>query len=168
MAAEEVEKLAKACKAAYKEATNSCSHAVWHVLKAMLDPKEPYRQANELVDWMNKSPAWGLVDLEKGFALANEGKVVVGGKKETGHGHVIVIYPGDKKLNGGYVYYYKAGNKNLTMEGKTMYPRCLSTSNGSWPGAKSDGDKTVWDPWGKDAKFNLVRFWSPVEAPDAE
>jgi len=101
------------------------------------------------------------VTLDDGYAAANAGAVVVGGKKETGHGHVILIYPGDKIMNGGYQYFWAKGKKYLTLPGKALYPRCLSTSLGSWPGALSCGDKTVWDPWGNDEKFKLVSFWTP-------
>lgn len=45
------------------------------------------------------------------------------------------------------------------------YPPAMSTSLGSWPGAMSDGDKTVWDPWGTDAAFAKVRFWTRRTAP---
>jgi hypothetical protein len=39
------------------------------------------------------------------------------------------------------------------------YPPAMSTSLGSWPGAMSRGDKTVWDPWANDTKFESVKFW---------
>lgn len=40
-----------------------------------------------------------------------------------------------------------------------LYPLAMSTSVGSWPGAMSKGDKTVWDPWGNDDRFAEVKFW---------
>ena len=152
-------KLESACDAAYEAQKESCSHAVWEVIKAVHDSGQTYRQANELIEWMTIN--WVEVTLDAGFTAANSGAVVVGGKKESSHGHVIVVYPGDKILNGGYQYFWKKGNKYMMLTGKALYPRCLSTSIGSWPGAMSCGDKTVWDPWGNDDKFALVRFWTP-------
>lgn len=154
-----VKKLMDACDAAYDANKNSCSHAVWSVIKAVHDEQQIYRQANALIDWMAAN--WSEVNLDDGFSAANLGAVVVGGKKEATNGHVIVIYPGVKIYNGGYQYFWKAGNKNLMMPRKTLYPACLSTSIGSWPGAMSCGDKTVWDPWANDDKFKLVGFWTP-------
>ena len=86
---------------------------------------------------------------------------MVGGANASPNGHVIVIYPGDKKGNGGYSYFWKKGNKNLILTATGIYARCMSTSMGSWPGAQSRGDKTVWDPWGSDDKFDDVEFWTP-------
>jgi hypothetical protein len=154
-----VEKLKGACDAAYAAYKQSCSHSVWEVIKSIHDPDQKYLQANALIDSL--VTRWSEVTIDDGFSAANRGAVVVGGKKETSHGHVMVIYPGDKILNGGYQYYWVEGKKNLMMARKTRYPRCMSTSIGSWPGALSCGEKTVWDPWGNDAKFQLVRFWTP-------
>lgn len=158
---EKATKLAEACRAAYQANKNSCSNAVTAVIQAVHDATYTHRQANPLVDWMRIH--WSEVTLEDGLFAANQGAVVVGGKKEeNANGHVIVIYPGDKIYNGGYQYFWKKGNKNMTMPRKTQYPRCMSTSIGSWPGAMSCGEKTVWDPWANDEKFGLVGFWTPV------
>jgi hypothetical protein len=89
--------------------------------------------------------------------------VVVGGLKATTNGHVIVIYPGASIDSGGYEYSYKGKPQTLRSHGK--YPPAMSTSLGAWPGAMSDGDKTVWDPWGTDAAFAKVKFWTPKTAP---
>jgi len=152
--------LAKACDAAFAANKQSCSHAVWHVIKSIHDPQQKYLQANALIDWM--TTAWSEVSLDDGFSAANLGAVVVGGKKEVSNGHVIVIYPGDKILNGGYQVYSATSKKYFMMPRKTLYPRSMSTSLGAWPGALSCGDKTVWDPWGRDAAFKKeVRFWTP-------
>jgi hypothetical protein len=150
--------LKKACDAAYDANKESCSHAVMSVIHAVLDPTMAHRDANGLVGLWETT--WTEVTVEDGFYLTNVGRLVVGGKKESGHGHVIAIYPGDKILNGGYQYFWKKGNKDLILKRDTMYPRCLSTSIGTWPGAMSKGDKTVWDPWANDAKFKEVLFWA--------
>jgi len=156
--ADAVATLKDACDAAYEANKSSCSHSVMAVIRAVLDPAMEHRNANGLVDYWTTN--WSEVSLDDGFYLANIGRVVAGGKKEAGHGHVILIYPGDRILNGGYQYYWKAGKKNLTLKGTKQLPRCMSTSIGSWPGAMSKGDKTVWDPWGNDTNFAEVKFWA--------
>ena len=156
-------KLKQACDEAYDAHNDSCSHAVWYVLKKIQNADEPFRDANTLVDYMTGN--WDKVTADVGLDLANLGQVVVGGKKEPGHGHVIVIYPGNMILNGGYQYYWTKGKKYLTLPGDKLYPRCLSTSIGSWPGAKSKGDKTVWDPWADNDKFERVLFWASKQTP---
>jgi hypothetical protein len=160
MAADPVAALKAACDAAYDKNGNSCSHAVWDVISACHNPKEPYRQANELVNHMTAN--WKKVTVDEAHTLANKGIVVVGGQKKTPNGHVIVVYPGEKADTGGYEYYYAKLKKNLVMGGRGVkYPLCMSTSMGSWPGARSKGDKTVWDPWANDAVFKTVGFWTP-------
>lgn len=152
-----ISKLKAACDAAYVKNPKSCSNSVWDVIRAMVDPNQPYMQANALVDWMEKN--WKEVDLDAGAELAQKGVVVVGGLKSTGNGHVIVIYPGPKQASGGYPYPYKG--KTLTLSSHGKYPPAMSTSLGAWPGAMSDGDKTVWDAFGKDEAFAKVKFWTP-------
>jgi hypothetical protein len=154
-----VEQLKAACDAAYDKHLNSCSHAVWEVIRGTVSPNEDYRQANELVDHLQQ--AWKEVPVDEAQALANRGIVVVGGATEAGHGHVVVVYPGKSKSTGGYSF-IKAG-KAIRIGDHGNYPLAMSTSLGSWPGAKSRGDKTVWDAWGSDAKFARVRFWTPKE-----
>jgi hypothetical protein len=156
-----VAKLKDACDRAYTNNKSSCSNAVWDLIRALVSPKEEYKQANDFIDYWNNN--WKSVDLEEGFKLANQGMVVVGGLQVPGgHGHVIAIYPGTKIPNGGYQYFYKKGNKYLTLPSSGNYPRAMSTSLGNtWPGTMSKGDKTVWDPWADDKKFQQVEFWSP-------
>jgi len=138
---------------------------VWYVLTKIVDPNQKWLDANHLVDYLNGSSAWKDVPLEDGFQAAQKGIVVVGGLKKPGdHGHVILIYPGPKIPSGGYLYTYTDKKtkklKTEVLRSHGNYPPALSTSNGSWPGAKSDGDKTVWDPWADDDKFADVTFWS--------
>jgi hypothetical protein len=156
--------LKAACDAAYDANMQSCSNAVWDVIKAVWKKDEPYRTANDLITEMTAK--WSDVDIELGYSLANLGKVVVGGKTAVPNGHVVVIYPGSKILNGGYQYYWPKTKTYLTLTGKDLYPRALSTSisfgrTNAWPGTMSKGDKTVWDPWGSDTAFADVTFWTP-------
>jgi hypothetical protein len=153
--------LIKACNTAYDKYRDSCSHSVWAVLRATLNPVEPYRVANDLVDHM--ITCWTEVTLDDGHTLSNRGVVVVGGtRKAGGSGHVVVVYPGDKKPNGGYPFYWERGKRNLIQRSTGFYPRVMSTTRGTWPGASSRGDKTVWDPWGSDEAFAAVKFWTPA------
>ena len=156
-----VSKLKAAADAAYDKNPDSCSNAVWDVLRAVFDPKTPYRTANVLVDYMTDN--WEEVSLDKAAELANQGVVVVGGKKETTNGHVIVVYPGPTQNSGGYLLPAKEGQKPRVQGSHGKFPPAMSTSLGKrWPGAMSRaGDKTVWDPWGNDANFALVKFWTP-------
>ncbi|HUB30836.1 MAG TPA: hypothetical protein VL967_14110 [Terracidiphilus sp.] len=158
-----VAKLKTACDEAYMKYPGSCSHAVWYVRTQLLDPQAQYLQANQLVDELDAN--WEEVSVDDGWALAQKGVVVIGGLQKKGdHGHVIVIYPGDKKNSGGYLYPHKdkasGKTKDLMLRSHGMYPRALSTSSGSWPGARSKGDKTVWDPWADDDLFENVTFWT--------
>jgi hypothetical protein len=157
--ANSAEILRAVCDTAYDKNPRSCSHSVWDVIKGIVNPTEPYRQANDLIDHM--SADWKPIALDAAHDLASKGIVAVGGLKGTPNGHVIVVYPGEKKLNGGYQFLYKKTNKMLTLAGTARYPRCMSTSIGSWPGAMSKGDKTVWDPWANDPVFKTVGFWTP-------
>jgi hypothetical protein len=161
---DDVAALKTACDKAYDANPTSCSNAVWDVVKAVENQNEPFRSANDLIDHMEAQ--WKRVTMDDGYTLANKGTVVVGGKKQTGHGHVVVIYPGQKKPAGGYNYWYKPQKKYLYLNPKGSYPLAMSTSIGArssldWPGALSRGDKTVWDPWGKDDAFADVLFWTP-------
>ena len=162
-----VAKLKAACDDAYAKHNNSCSHAVWYIITQVLDPNFKWLDANHLVDFFTASSDWKEVTVDEGGTLALKGVVVAGGlKKDGGHGHVIVIYPGPKKPSGGYLYPYKdkktGQTVQLTMRSHGNYPPALSTSIGSWPGAKSKGDKTVWDPWADDDTFEDVKFWTKV------
>jgi len=148
--------LADACHAAYKKYPNSCSHSVWHVITSLADKDKKYQVANDLVDTLAKT--WTEVDLATAAKLANAGEVVVGGQKAKGNGHVIIVFPGVSKPRGGYSAKDSAG-KSFNVRSAGLYPLAMSTSIGSWAGAMSDGDKTVWDPWGTDKGFAGVKFW---------
>lgn len=141
---------------AYDLHPGSCSHSVWHVIK-LYQPNQLWMNANALVDHMVADRHWTEIDVSKAGELARAGELVVGGKKESGNGHVIVVYPGPDKAAGGYTYTRNGQSQTLRQRGS--YPLAMSTSLGSWPGAMSRGDKTIWDPWANDARFAEVRFW---------
>ena len=150
-----------ACDNAYDQYPDSCSHAVWSVMRARGQPNQDYRTANALIDYLIAN--WLEVGLTDGHALAMKGEVVIGGLKGTAHGHVILIYPAASIESGGYQFLYKKKNSMIKMRSHGKYPPCMSTSIGSWPGAMSKGDKTVWDPWGDDNVFEKVKSWALKE-----
>ena len=126
------------------------------------DPSQKWLQANDLVNQLSHSPKWKPVGLREVSGLAGQGALIVGGlSKAPAHGHVIVIYPGPEKPSGGYNRKDHNG-KMVKQPAKGSYPRVMSTSSGSWPGARSYGDKTAWDAWGNDAEFEKVQFWKYV------
>ena len=157
--AQSVGKLKQACDAAYSRHPNSCSHAVWHVIKQYL-PDQPWMNANALIEHMRGQAHWKVVPAGQVGRLAREGALVVGGKTESSNGHVIVVYPGPDTPAGGYSY--TADGKPAKLRIRGSYAPAMSTSLGPWPGAKSKGDKTIWDPWASDAKFAQVVFWQWV------
>jgi hypothetical protein len=154
------EKLKQACDEAYVQYPHSCSHAVWHVIKQYI-PDQPYLTANGLIHNLTTSPQWQEVQLSELSKLASDGVLVVGGSEKLPNGHVVVVYPGSPKFNGGYTATNSSG-KRFQVRGTGIYALVMSTSMGNWPGAKSNGNRTVWDPWGDDFQFRKVRFWKYV------
>ena len=151
-----VEKLKKAADEAYSLHPKSCSHAVWHVIKQYI-PDQAYNVANGLLIQLECDSRWKQTRVDELEKLANNGTLIVGGVSAQTNGHVIVVYPGAAKPAGGFMM-IKNGKSILTQR-KGNYALALSTSLGSWPGAMSNGDKTVRDPWGKDEIFAEVKFW---------
>lgn len=140
------------------DAKHSCSHFVWHVIQGYV-PDQQYMQANQLLQFLARSPDWIEVDKNDSRGLANlakQGALIAGGAEAQPNGHVIVVYPGDPKESGGYAY--SRNGKTEVLRSHGLYARAMSRSLGNWPGAKSDGDKTIWDPWAG-AKFNGVKLW---------
>ncbi|MFN0121600.1 MAG: hypothetical protein ACKV2V_13990, partial [Blastocatellia bacterium] len=107
------------CEEAHAHHPNSCSHAVRYVIKkAGLKIPENFDNmpANALLDYFAEYWTDITGDPVKAQRLADEGKIVVAGKKESGHsGHVVIVYPGGMKGTGGYKYYYKKQDKMLMM-----------------------------------------------------
>ncbi|HME42796.1 MAG TPA: hypothetical protein VKF36_06900 [Syntrophorhabdales bacterium] len=156
-----VEKLKRACGHAFVIYGHSCSHAVWYVI-SQYEPSQKWMAANDLITNLSTSPKWKPVDQRELSMLASQGVLIVGGlNKVPAHGHVLVVYPGPQKSAGGYNAKDDAG-KIYKVQPRGSYPLAMSTSSGGWPGARSYGDKTVWDSWGKDTEFKKVRFWKYV------
>lgn len=151
-----VEKLKSAADEAYRLYPNSCSHAVWHVIKQYI-PDRVYVMANPLLVYLECDPRWKPVTVHELEEFANEGVLIVGGLAENPNGHVVVVYPGKAKMSGGYTAVMKG--RTGTVGPKGPYALVMSRSLGNWPGGMSMGDKTVWDPWANDKKFSQVKFW---------
>lgn len=152
-----IAQLLTAAHQAYVRYPRNCSGAVHYVITKLVDPKAPYRLANQLMTWFaSPNSGWRQVlSLREASRLADQGKVVVAGlASKHGNGHVIVVLPGAWRPAGGYV----ARGRRLPESGS--YPRAMSTSLGPWPGAMSDDDKTVRDPWSA-ADWHAVTFWTP-------
>ena len=150
-------KLKRAADEAYERYPDSCSHAVWHVMKQYILGRD-YVMANALLTHLECNPRWIRVKVGELEKYVNEGVLIVGGLAEEKNGHVVVVYPGKAKMAGGYEATIN-GKPGIVGE-KGPYALVMSTSMGSsWPGTMSKGDKTVWDPWGNDEKFSRVKFW---------
>jgi hypothetical protein len=146
------EHLTEAAKAAYDSYSRDCSHAVWAVLKDVVNPDEPYRTANEpMAHVARPGSGWRQVtSLQEASDLANAGKVVVGGLAvPRGNGHVLIVMPGPMQPAGGF------GGIHRT---EILYPPSMSGSLSGWQGAMSRGQRTVRDAWSND-DWKGVTFW---------
>jgi hypothetical protein len=151
-----VQSLIAAAHMAFKLYPGNCSGAVHYVIKSIVDPTAPYHVANALMQgFALRGSGWHQVTIAEASELANQGIVVVGGATANNNGHVVIVLPGPLKPSGGYI-----ANGQM-MPNKGMFPPAMSTSLGAWPGAISDGDKTVFDAWGSPQLFGAVTFWTP-------
>ena len=57
--------------------------------------------ANEIVNYMKKSPDFAKVTAEVAQALANDGRLVIAGRIDDPHGHVACVLPGGELVNSG-------------------------------------------------------------------
>jgi len=153
----------QAARTAYTFDPNDCNVAVWKYLQLTgqtingTDPKGPAPLANDMLDRLAAAGSgWHVVSLEDGITLANHGKVVIGGEKEKGHGHVIALLPGPLRSSGGF----KDEHGVLMQADQALYPASLSASSADYPGTRSNGDKTVRDAFDKKTWGN-VRWYTP-------
>jgi hypothetical protein len=84
-----------------------CNFAVDLVLarmgyEKMRNPDGSPMMANQMVDFMTRSADWEEVLMEHAQTFANDGRVVVAGREEEGHGHVVVVRPGVAEYSGKY------------------------------------------------------------------
>ena len=152
------------CTEVQTQFPKNCSGAVKHIA-AKLNYPLPDVPANNLIDYFNAN--WSTVDETQAQRFADANRLVVAGKKTVGgSGHVVVVLPGGKTRSGGYSYTKKG--QTLTAPFKGDFPKSCSTAAGSWPGAVSNGDKSVFDAWGSSSNYVGVTYWvAPVPAQPA-
>jgi len=56
--------------------------------------------ANEQIRFMAFSPEWFEGPVDAAHAWAGQGKLVIAGHEEEGHGHVAIVLPGDMVMSG--------------------------------------------------------------------
>jgi hypothetical protein len=144
---------------AFKTYPKNCSGAVSFLIRNLVDPNFGTQLANPIAKGLTSGKLkWRRVTSNVEMqALANAGILVVGALYEPQNGHVLAVAPGQMKYHGGYSAY---GSFLAVNSRDGMFPLAMSTSLGSWPGALSNGDKTVRDAFRADQWPN-VTFWTP-------
>ena len=62
--------------------------------------------ANDMIDYWNNNPMWDPITMSEAQNLANQGNFVVAGwKNYDGHGHVVVVVPGEEEYSGTWGEY---------------------------------------------------------------
>lgn len=81
-----------------------CNVGVSAVATAMGCKDFAAKTADEIIEFMEKSPDWSEVPFDKSQDMANEGSLLIAGLKSTqlsqAHGHVCVIRPGKPCYSG--------------------------------------------------------------------
>jgi hypothetical protein len=142
------------CPLARKVSPGNCS-GLLKFMASMVGVYLPDKQANDLIDFM--ATYWTQITEDQAQDYADQGRFVVAGKKNQPNGHVVVIMSGGKASSGGYQYEDSNG-ETQTAANHGQYPRACSTGGG-WPGAESEGDKSVYDSWGNKHKYAAVKYW---------
>jgi hypothetical protein len=151
--------LGKLCHEAHQDAyckTRGCSGCVkyfaWKLgvfLPSICDTADG--RANALIDYMKLN--WTPITKDQAFFSAKTGKLVVAGKKEEGHGHVLIILPA------------LAEPRNPNGKGQQSLVCCSMTMPGmGYAGAVIDANGTVFDAWGTE---NGVEYWLSPTGPSA-
>lgn len=55
--------------------------------------------ANDIVNFMKKSPDFAKVSAPDAQKLANDGRLVIAGRMDEPHGHICCVYPGGELVN---------------------------------------------------------------------
>jgi hypothetical protein len=146
------------CEQVQQLYVGNCSGAVKAIAKDWGCPL-PEKDANGLIDFFNTaSSGWRAVSADDAQKLADMEWLVIAGKKDSPNGHVVAVMPGGQKASGGYSY--TTDGKKATAANHGNYPRACSTAMGSWPGAVSNGEKTVFDAWGGVENYRGVKYWA--------
>jgi len=157
--------LVQLCKQAHADSSVralGCSGCVKYMAGAV-GVDLPDDDANALIDYMAAN--WTVVTKDQAQAYADQGRFVVAGKKDTPHGHIVVVLPGGPVESGGYVS-DRGRSRGQTLPSKGKYPRACSMSSSThpWPGAISQGEYSTFDPWYSD---HGVKYWLAPLAPAA-
>jgi hypothetical protein len=151
------------CQEASKLHPTNCSGAVKYVARMMGYPL-PDLQANQLIDHIKKA-GWEEVDERRAQNFADSNRLVIAGKKDVPNGHVVVVLPGGMARSGGYSHVDKKDHKTKKAAYHGDYPRSCSTALSGWPGAMSEGDKSVRDAW-SERDYKSVQYWvAPLYGP---
>lgn len=152
------------CSFAFATNQGDCSGLVKEVAR-FVGVYLPDVQANGLIDFM--SSYWDQVSDDDAQGFAEQARFVVAGLKASPNGHVLIVLPGGEVRSGGYQYTDQAGTvRTAAFHGS--YPRSCSTALGGWPGAISNGDKSVFDAWGNVQKYARVQYWlAPLPGTEA-
>ena len=83
-----------------KDSKTFCNLSVQHVCGRMGYDKMKGMVANQMVDFLKRSDEWQPIDMSVAQGLANQGCIVIAGKQEDPHGHVVIIRPGLEEISG--------------------------------------------------------------------
>lgn len=133
--------LGSACSSAYAMFPGNCSGEVREIARRM-GYVLPEGNANFLIDYLSISPEWQSVDEVTAIERAGRQILVIAGKKESRNGHVVVVLPGEARMPWLSTVKYPGSKHNPS-------PVACSTSMRNREGARSRGEKTVVDAWGK-------------------
>jgi len=142
--------IVEACKACWNSSfisgiknQDNCSGLVKAVAQTLNIPMGNGR-ADAIVDWLGSHPSWQKLDSGKEAKLkAETGHLVIAGLKSSEHsdgrssGHVAIVIGGDLR--------------------EDKYPKCWSGSEDIR--AKSEGDKTTGDVWGRSTRDKVHYYY---------
>lgn len=83
-----------ACKHNFQAHKSDCSGFVKAVAEELKILPKLLGQANDIVDQIQRTPWLPCADGREAARRAAEGKFVIGGLKEQGNGHVVIVTPG--------------------------------------------------------------------------
>lgn len=83
-----------------KDGKTFCNMSVNHICGRMGYDKMKGMVANQMVDFLKRSEEWTQITMSAAQDLANQGCIVIAGKQEDPHGHVVVIRPGLEEYSG--------------------------------------------------------------------
>lgn len=97
---ERAKKITRLCKEAREkympepDGTTYCNLAVNYIAKGLSYDDLSGMLANKMIQFIETSADWAEVKPEDAKRLADDGNLVVAGRRNKPHGHVAVVYPG--------------------------------------------------------------------------